>query len=155
MASYPRNRRELTEPPQPDFVVDLHQRLDLAVLRNEAAVTATRSYTGWEEEHAAANGWRTKIVQCAGSGKTMEIWYDNLDDDVCIVGDVEYREWMWDLGDDTSARECLDELDQLVDAFARDQLPGPPPAKSKYAPVLVLSVLAAGAAIARLHRRPR
>jgi hypothetical protein len=154
MASYPGNRRDLTEPPQPLFVVDLHRRLDLAVQRNEAAVTATRSYTGWEEDKAAASGWGTKIVQRGHSGKTMNIWYDDLDDDVCIVGDVEYREWMWDLGDDTSARECLNELDRVVDAFARDQLPGPTPAKAKMAPVLVLSALAAGAALVRHHRRP-
>lgn len=155
MASYPRNRRELTEPGQPAFVVDLHQRLDLAVLRNEAAVTATRSYTGWEAGYEAASGWGTKILQRAGSGKAMEVWYDGLDDDVCVIGDVEYREWMWELGDDASARRCLDELDQLVDAFASDQLPGSTPARSNHAPALVLSILAVGAAIVRTRRRRR
>lgn len=155
MASYPRNRRDLTEPPQPAFVVDLHRRLDLAVLRNETAVTAARSYAGLEAGYAAASGWGTTIVQRTNSGKAMKVWYDGLDNDVCVVGDVEYREWIWEPGDDASARKCLDELDQLVDAFASDQLPGPALAKSKHTPALVLSALAVGAAIVRIRRRLR
>ncbi|APX03963.1 hypothetical protein BWQ92_21560 [Arthrobacter sp. QXT-31] len=59
----------------------------------------------------------------------MEVWYDNLDHDVFVSGDVEYQEWTWESGDETAQRECLNEVDQLVDVFARRRLPqsGPHP----------------------------
>jgi hypothetical protein len=53
----------------------------------------------------------------------MEVWYDNLDHDVCITGDVEYREWTWEPGDETTQRVCLEEIDQLVEDFAHGRLP--------------------------------
>lgn len=118
MATSPRDRIELTEPPTPDFVVDLRRTLNLAVLRNEAAVAAEHAYTGWEAGYETVNGWSTKITRRTEPSKVMEVWYDALDEDVCIYGTAEYKEWKWAPGDDAAARDCLDELDQLVDAFA-------------------------------------
>lgn len=95
MATSPRNRRALMEPSPPAFVVELRRRLDLAVLRNEAVVTAEHAYTGWEAGHETVNGWSTKIARRAEPGKIIEVWYDALDEDVCIYGAAEYRERKW------------------------------------------------------------
>lgn len=155
MATSSRNRHELTEPPEPAFVVELRHMLDLAVSRNEAAVTAEHAYTGWVAGYDTVNGWSTRIARRAEPGRFMEVFYDALDEDVCIYGTAEYREWKWEPGDDAAARGCLNELDQLVEAFASSQLAEPSPRRANHVPAFVLSVLAAGAGITRLRRRPR
>lgn len=85
--------------------------------RNKAAVVAAHSYDGWEARHETVNGWRTQIALVAAPDKVMEVWYDNLDHDVCVSGYVEYHEWTW----------CLEDVDQLVEGFARGLLPRPRP----------------------------
>ncbi|WP_157365227.1 hypothetical protein [Arthrobacter sp. QXT-31] len=129
MSKRPRKSRALGEPVRPEFLVDLHATIDSAVARNKATVVAAHYYDGWEAGHETVNGWRTQIALLADPGKVMEVWYDNLDHDVFVSGDVEYQEWTWESGDETAQRECLNEVDQLVDVFARRRLPqsGPHP----------------------------
>ena len=123
MSKRPQKSRVLAEPVRPTFLVDLRTTIDSAVVRNKAVVVAAHSYDGWEAGHETVNGWRTQIVLVADPERVMEVWYDNLDHDVFVSGDVEYQEWTWGPGDETAQRECLEEIDQLVNAFARGQLP--------------------------------
>ena len=125
MGTRPRRRRVLAEPVRPTFLVELHKTIDSAVARNKAAVVAAHSYDGWEAGHETVNGWRTQIALMADPDKVMEVWYDNLDHDVCVSGDVEYQEWTWDPGAETAQRRCLEDVDQLVEGFARGLLSRP------------------------------
>ncbi len=155
MATYPRKRRELVEPTAPTFVVDLRRRIDVAVLRNDSALTTDHSYTGWEAGHATVKGWSTRIVLRARPSKVIEIWFDALDQDVCLYGTAEYREWKWEPGDSAAVSACAEELDQIVDAFAKNQLAESAPPRNSHLPAFALSVIAVGAGIARLRRRRR
>lgn len=69
--------------------------------------------------------WRTQIALVADPERVMEVWYDNLDHDVSVSGEVQYQEWTWEPDDVTSQRKCLEEVGQLVDAFAGGLLPPP------------------------------
>ncbi|WP_262105727.1 hypothetical protein [Arthrobacter sp. Marseille-P9274] len=93
--------------------------------RNEAAIVAAHSYDGWEAGREAVSGWRTQIALVADPERVMVVWYDNLDHDVCVSGDVEYQEWTWEPDDVAAQRECLEELDQRIEAFASGRLPRP------------------------------
>lgn len=125
MSERPRKSRVLAEPVRPTFLVDLHRTIDSAVARNEAIVVAAHSYDGWEAGREAVSGWRTQIALLADPERAMVVWYDNLDHDVCVSGDVEYQEWTWEPDDVTAQRKCLEEIDQVVDAFAHGRLPRP------------------------------
>ena len=104
--------------------------IDSAEARNSAVVVAAHSYHGWEAGHETVNGWRAQIALVADPERVMEVWYDNLDQDVFVSGDVEYQEWTWEPGDETAQRVCLVEVDQLVEGFARGPLPRPRPQSS-------------------------
>ena len=123
MSRRPRKSRALTEPVRPKFLVDLHATIDSAVARNAGSIVVAHSYEGWEGGHATVNGWRTEIALTADLGRVMEVWYDNLDHDVFVSGEVEYQEWTWETGDEAAPLKCLHEMDQLVDAFASGRLP--------------------------------
>lgn len=41
--------------------------------------------------HYLACGWRAEIALVADLERVMHVWYDNLDHDVCVSGDVEYQ----------------------------------------------------------------
>jgi len=152
MSRRPRQSRGLAEPVRPAFLVDLRMTIDSAVARNKAVVVAAHSYDGWEAGYVAVSGWRTRIALVADPERVMEVWYDNLDHDVCVSGDVEYQEWIWEPGDETAQRVCLEEVDQLVGDFARGRLPRPVTTRANPATILAV-VVAAGVAIARLRRR--
>ncbi|MDV8147437.1 hypothetical protein [Arthrobacter sp. B10-11] len=123
MIKRPRHSRVLAEPVSPTFLVDLRMSIDSAVARNRTVVAAAHSYEGWESGRETVNGWRTQIALVAEPERVIEVWYDNLDHDVCVSGDVEYQEWTWPPGDETAQRACLEEIDQLVESFARGRLP--------------------------------
>jgi len=122
----PRKSRGLVEPVRPTFLVDLHTTIDSAVARNGGVMEAAHSYDGWVAGYVAVSGWRTRIALVADRERVVEVWYDNLDQDVCVTGDVEYREWSWEQGDETTQRVCLEEIDQLVEDFAHGRLSRPP-----------------------------
>lgn len=154
MSRRPRKSRVLAEPVRPTFLVDLRMTIDSAVARNKDLVVAAHSYDGWEAGYVAVNGWRTRIALVADPERVMEVWYDNLDHDVCVSGDVEYREWIWEPGDETAQSLCLEEVDQLVEDFARGRLPRPPRPTGRADPVIILAVVvAAGVVITRFRRR--
>jgi hypothetical protein len=123
MIKRPRQSRVLAEPVSPTFLVELRMSIDSAVARNRTVVAAAHSYEGWESGRETANGWRTQIALVADPERVIEVWYDNLDHDLCASGDVEYQEWTWAPGDETAQRACLKEIDQLVESFARGRLP--------------------------------
>lgn len=152
MSRRPRKSRVLAQPDRPTFLVDLHMTIDSAVGRNKALVVAAHSYEGWEDGYEAASGWLTQIALAADPERVLKVWYDNLDHDVCVSGDVEYQEWIWEPGDETAQRVCLEELDQLVEDFAHGRLPRPRPTRANPATVLAVAV-AAGVVIARFRRR--
>ena len=126
MRKRPRTSRALDEPIKPTFLVDLHTTIDSAVARNKALVVAAHSYDGWEGGYEAVSGWRTQIALVADPEKVMEVWYDDLDHDVCVSGDVGYQEWISEPGDETAQRVCLEEVDHLVEGFAHGRLQRPP-----------------------------
>lgn len=141
MSRRPRKRRVLAEPDRPTFLVDLHMTIDSAVARNKALAVAAHSYVGWEAGYEAASGWLTQIALVGDPERVMKVWYDNLDHDVCISGDVEYQEWIWESDDETAQRLCLEEVDQFVEDFARGRLPRPRPNRAN--PATRLAVAAA------------
>jgi hypothetical protein len=120
-----RQSRVLAEPISPTFLVDLRMSIDSAVARNRTAVAAAHSYEGWESGPETVNGWCTKIALVADPERMIEFWYDNLDHNVFVSGDVEYQEWTWAPGDETAQHACLKKIDQLVESFARGRLPRP------------------------------
>lgn len=123
MRKRPGKSRALAEPARPKFLVDLRVTIDSAVARNEESIKVSHSYEGWEAGRESVSGWRTEIALAADPRRVMEVWYDNLDHDVFVSGDVEYREWTWEADSETAPRQCLHEVDQLVEAFARGRLP--------------------------------
>ncbi len=94
MGTRPRKSRVLAEPVRPTFLVELRKAIDSAVARNKALVVAAHSYVGWEAGYEAASGWLTQIAPVADPERVMKVWYDNLDHDVCVSGEVEYQEWI-------------------------------------------------------------
>ena len=102
MSKRPRKSHVLAEPARPTFLDDLHATIDSSVDRNKTLVIAAHSYDGWQGGYATVNGWRTRIALVADPERVMEIWYDNLNHDVCVSVDVEYREWIWEPVDDTA-----------------------------------------------------
>ena len=130
MSRIPRTRHVLVEPVMPRFLVDLRMTIDSAVARNRDVLAAAPSYDGWESGHETVNGWRARTALVADLERVVEVWYDNLDQDVFVPGDVEYQEWTWQPGDETAQRVCLEEVDQLVEGFARGRLPRPRPHSS-------------------------
>jgi hypothetical protein len=152
MSRRPRKSRVLAEPVRPTFLVDLLVTIDSAVARNRAFVVATHSYVGWEADYEASSGWLSQIALVEDSERVMKVWYDNLDHDVCVSGDVEYQEWIWEPGDETAQRMCLEEVDQLVEDFAHGRLSRPRPTRANPATILAVAV-AAGVVIARFRRR--
>ncbi|WP_346027940.1 hypothetical protein [Arthrobacter parietis] len=77
------------------------------------------AYEGWEAKREAVNGWHSHIAMVEEPERALEVWYDNLDHDVSVLGEVAYQEWTLEPGNETVQLLCLEEIDRLIEGFGR------------------------------------
>jgi hypothetical protein len=111
------------QPDMPPFVARLRATVDAAGQRNASRVWWQHSYRSRSGPRWVVDGWSSAVQRISEPGRSLEIWFDNLDNDVTVSGLRFYEEWSAErLVSEEGRSECLAAVERLVEDFAAGRL---------------------------------